>query len=767
MSQVETLIKRTFEMHKAGAYALPVIGPNKAIASIINKFNKIGIPENLNNLALRLVGILRRVARLQVTISQPELPAFFFPEPVYQNTEMEAYPSVEEPLKFIVTSRFDPLTGIIRRMIRSFPRRPRRPEPEEEPLKPPPSKREKSYTITEYMQRIVASIPPLVTIPPKPRPRPEIERPRLRAETRLEEIPAPKEVEVLEKTQELVKEYEVPGKGTPLMPTVEPQRARTPTLRISPGMRRVRRAYQDLTKLAADVSVAETVFTETSPFDTYVEMQTSIYDVVRKQGEFRKFSPPLDWRPLILEATRIASGQVFARGGGEREVSQLEVYERPKVEGVAEAYRALMEGKFPPLATDIMTKEAERKATLVSSEVERISRQLAEEAAKTYRQSLTELLPVHHRVVTKELVHAPGLKELVTKKLHTSLEIMGIKEALSEDIIERGTVLGKRHPLIDFIGNIPRLAGITRPEVPAYPAVEEGKVPTISPLHPLREYISRVSRLAGITRPEVPAYPAVEEGKVPTISPLHPLREYISRVSRLAGISKVELPAPEEKTRLPISTPLKPQQEYIDITTKLAEVSKLKVPIISIEEEAKEIVKSPLHPIKAYFDLASRLGEFLSARAAAVYGITAAHVPEVEHLGRELEVSKTFDFLGVVKEIVTSKVEAERALTTSLIGVVSSLQQVPVEGQAPERVTMEIPISVPSPRLVDMMSIVSRIEAIPGAPRLPTVRRERVVERRRPMEITVEPKIGDIDLRDLERKIARILREEARRYGVY
>ena len=729
MSQVETLIKRTFEMHKAGAYALPVIGPNKVIASIINKFNKIGIPENLNNLALRLVGILRRVARLQVTISQPELPAFFFPEPVYQNTEMEAYPSVEEPLKFIVTSRFDPLTGIIRRMIRSFPRRPRRPEPEEEPLKPPPSKREKSYTITEYMQRIVASIPPLVTIPPKPRPRPEIERPRLRAETRLEEIPAPKEVEVLEKTQELVKEYEVPGKGTPLMPTVEPQRARTPTLRISPGMRRVRRAYQDLTKLAADVSVAETVFTETSPFDTYVEMQTSIYDVVRKQGEFRKFSPPLDWRPLILEATRIASGQVFARGGGEREVSQLEVYERPKVEGVAEAYRALMEGKFPPLATDIMTKEAERKATLVSSEVERISRQLAEEAAKTYRQSLTELLPVHHRVVTKELVHAPGLKELVTKKLHTSLEIMGIKEALSEDIIERGTVLGKRHPLIDFIGNIPRLAGITRPEVPAYPAVEEGKVPTISPLHPLREYISRVSRLA--------------------------------------GISKVELPAPEEKTRLPISTPLKPQQEYIDITTKLAEVSKLKVPIISIEEEAKEIVKSPLHPIKAYFDLASRLGEFLSARAAAVYGITAAHVPEVEHLGRELEVSKTFDFLGVVKEIVTSKVEAERALTTSLIGVVSSLQQVPVEGQAPERVTMEIPISVPSPRLVDMMSIVSRIEAIPGAPRLPTVRRERVVERRRPMEITVEPKIGDIDLRDLERKIARILREEARRYGVY
>ena len=132
----------------------------------------------------------------------------------------------------------------------------------------------------------------------------------------------------------------------------------------------------------------------------------------------------------------------------------------------------------------------------------------------------------------------------------------------------------------------------------------------------------------------------------------------------------------------------------------------------------------------------------------------------------ELEVSKTFDFPSVVKEMVASKVEAEKALTTSLSRVVSSLLEVPLGGQAPERVALEFPVSVPSPRLLDIMPVLSRVEAIPRAQRPPTVR-ERAMERRRPIEIKVEPKIGDIDLRELERKIARILREEARRYGVY
>jgi hypothetical protein len=769
MNLFENLVKRTFEMHRAGAQAMPMFGPNKAIASVINKLSEIGIPDNLNNLALRMFRILRRVARLQVTISPPELPAILYPEPAYQEAALEeAYPSIEEPPEFVVTSRFDPLTGIIRRMVRSFLRRPRRPEPEEEPPEPPPSRRERVYTIPEYLQRIVAAIPPLVIIPPRPRPRPEIEKPRLGAEKRLETIVAPKGVEVLEKIYELVEEYEAPGMGVPLVPKVEPLKAVPPSLRMPPRMRRVRRGFQDLAKWVGGVSAAEPVITEIGLVDTYVEMQTSVYDVVSKQAEFRRFRPTYDWRPLILEATRIASERVFAWGRGEEEAGRPEAYAGPQIEGVAEALKGLVEGEFPPYVAEVLTREAESKTALVSSEVERVSRQLAEEAAETYRQALAELLPVHSRAAVKELVHAPGLKELVTKKLRTSLEIMGIKEALLEEITERGLELGTKHPLQDYIEKIARLAGITRPGVPTYPVEEEDKVPTISPFHPIQEYVTRVARLAGITRPGVPTYPVEEEDKVPTISPFHPIQEYVTRVARFAGLTKVELPIPgEEEIRLPIPTPIQPLQEYIDIAHKLAEASKLEEPIISIEEEVEEIARAPRHPIKAYLDLASRLGEFMGTRAAAVYGITAAHVPEVEYLGGELEVYKTFDFLSVVKEIVTSKVKAEKALTTALSGVVSSLLEVPVGEQALERVGLEVPVTVPSPRLLDMVPVLSRVEAIPRAQRSPTVRRERALERRRPIEIKVEPKIGDIDLRELERKIARILREEARRYGVY
>ena len=688
MSRFETLVKRTLEMQRASAHALPVIGPDKAISSMINKFNEIGIPDNLNTLALRMVRILRRVARLQVTISPPTLPATLFQEPAYQEAKLEeAYPSIEDPQKFVVTSRFDPITRIIRRMVRSFLRRPRRPERADAP-ELPSMKMEIVYTIPEYKQRILAAIPPLSYVPPELRPKPEIEKLVLIAETRLEEISAPKSVDVPKGFYEIVEEYEAPSKGVSQMP-----KARTPSLRTPPIMRRVSRMSQDLAEWAAGVSAAQLVVTKIGLIDNYADMQTSIYDVVSQQIDVRKIRPTYDWRPLILEATKIASEQVFSWGRGETEASRPEVFKGPQIESVVESVEGLAEDELPPLVTEVLTREAESKAALVSSEVERVSRQLAEEAAETYRQALTKLMPVHRWAAVKELVHAPGLNELVTKKLRTSLKIIGMKEAFSEEIAERGVELGKKHPL--------------------------------------QEYITRVARLAGITRPEVPSYPIGEEDMVPTISPFHPL------------------------------------QEYITTTSKLTEVSTLEEPIISIAEGLEEIAKTPRHPIKAYVDLASRLGEVLSAHATAVYGITAAHIPEEEYLGGELDVSKTFDYLSVVKEIVTSKVEAEKVLAASLSGVVSGLLEVPVGEQAIEGVALEFPVSVPSPRLLDMVPMLSRVDAIPRAQRPPSVRRERVVERRRPIDIKVEPKIGDIDLKELERKIARILKEEARRYGVY
>ena len=426
MSRFETLVKRILEMQRASAHALPIIGPDKAISSMINKFNDIGIPDNLNTLALRMVRILRLVARLQVTISPPTLPAPLFPESAYQEVEFEgAYPRIEEPRDFVVTSRVDPLTSIIRRMVRSFLRRSGREKPEEEPPEPPFVKRERAYSIPDYIQRIAAAIPMLAYLSPE-------------------------------------------------------------------------------------------------------------------------------------------------------------------------------------------------RANLI---------------------------------------------------------------------------------------------------------------PTISPFHPLHEYIAMASRIAGVTRPGVPAAP-VGEYKEMTPTLIDNLQEYISATSRIAGVSKLE------------------------------------VPEISMDG-VEEVIKTPWHSIQTYLDLASSLGDFMSLRAAAIYGMTPAQIPELEYLGGELDVSKTFDYINILREMVYSKVEVEKALTASLSGVFPSLPEIPIGKLAPEGVALQLPVSVPSPRLLDIVPLLSRVEAIPRAQRSTAVRRERVVERRRPIDIKVEPKISDIDLKELERKVARILREEARRYGVY
>ena len=292
-------------------------------------------------------------------------------------------------------------------------------------------------------------------------------------------------------------------------------------------------------------------------------------------------------------------------------------------------------------------------------------------------------------------------------------------------------------------------------------------VPTTSPFHPLHEYIAMASRLAGVTRPGVPGVPVGEEDMVPMTSPFHPLHEYIAMASRLAGVTRPGVPGvPVGEYREMTPTLIDNLQEYISATSDIARISKLEEPEISIGG-VEEVIRTPWHPIQTYLDLASSLGDFLSLRAATIYGMTPAQIPELEYLGGELDVSKTFDYINIVREMVSSKVEAEKALMTSLSGVFPSLPEIPIGELAPEGVALQLPVSLPSPRLLDIVPMLSRVETIPRAQRPTTVRRERVVERRRPIDIKVEPKISDIDLKDLERKVARILREEARRYGVY
>ena len=55
----------------------------------------------------------------------------------------------------------------------------------------------------------------------------------------------------------------------------------------------------------------------------------------------------------------------------------------------------------------------------------------------------------------------------------------------------------------------------------------------------------------------------------------------------------------------------------------------------------------------------------------------------------------------------------------------------------------------------------------PSTPRRVEARPQPSYERPKPIEVKLETSLDDIDLKELERRLARILKDEARRYGVY
>ncbi|MFC1802751.1 hypothetical protein ACFL0D_02165, partial [Thermoproteota archaeon] len=159
------------ETQRASAKALPIIVPNSAILSLINKYNEAGILNTLGALASRLSRVLWHMARLQVTISPSKLPSNLLPKPAYREVEYRTdYPEIEEPQEFVITRGLDPITGIIRRMVRSFLRRPRRQEQVQltETSVSTALKIGRTYTIPEYTHRIVETIPPLIYAPSEP-----------------------------------------------------------------------------------------------------------------------------------------------------------------------------------------------------------------------------------------------------------------------------------------------------------------------------------------------------------------------------------------------------------------------------------------------------------------------------------------------------------------------------------------------------------------------------------------------------------------------
>ena len=132
----------------------------------------------------------------------------------------------------------------------------------------------------------------------------------------------------------------------------------------------------------------------------------------------------------------------------------------------------------------------------------------------------------------------------------------------------------------------------------------------------------------------------------------------------------------------------------------------------------------------------------------------------------ELGATPGLTFRDALARVTSAGFDAEATVSESVSQMAMALKVGPIGVQQLERVTLEAPPPTPGIRLREAIPPLSgearrRESAAPPTPERPRP----TYEKPRPIDIKVESP-EDIDLRELERRIARILRDEARRYGV-
>ena len=124
-------------------------------------------------------------------------------------------------------------------------------------------------------------------------------------------------------------------------------------------------------------------------------------------------------------------------------------------------------------------------------------------------------------------------------------------------------------------------------------------------------------------------------------------------------------------------------------------------------------------------------------------------------------------FRDVLTRMAATESEAVSAVEEAAGEMATALTLGPIGQRQIERVALEATPPTPSMRLHEMLPALARQRAQQPAPAPRAETRPRpTYERPKPIEVKVDTRMDDVDLKELERKIARILRDEARRYGV-
>jgi hypothetical protein len=752
MNRLETLVLRTHEMQRASQHVMPVLGKSMAVSYMMGSAKGAAPRVHYSSFIQRMVRVLQRVALLRLTASPSFAPSFFIPEEAKPEIQFEGTtPVTEEPLRVSVSQRSDPLTEFIRGIVQRFLRQRRRPISAAEPSEPPPPQKKTSYTIQkapytipEYTKTIAAAMPLLIIPTPRPKAPPQGQRPTKGPKIPSGEAPKPKKPAprsgVLERLMdrdklekrvsaatsgimqgkapehlkgEAIKGFMIPektdlAKGSGL---AQPEAAE-PRTGIPPRMMIVSQMVHGLSRQALRVKIPEPVVAEMRAYETVWEERKRVVDVLSPQvAEAQRHGAILDWRPSILKTVRVASRRFLDMAKWARPVPSADIPRIPTVTVLTKPLEGVPEAELPSPALEVLEKEAESRTALVLSDAGRVVQQMAEKVAKAYKTGVASLLPVHRRTAAEGLVQASALRERVTEKLRSSAGMAEAVEGLSEELRIETLTPDKTHPLPQYLLKAYEYAGISRPPTALAPSRGEPGIATGAPPHPLRVYIDSAPR------PAIAAAPVATTG----------------------AMESTGVPAPQPPSR----------SIQLALASKLAKIPGMNLGVGSLGEKLKEFaVLAPGMVVPA---------QVAASTMATSLGSVGAAAPKVH------------DALGAVKQVLSSKVEAESMMKVSLDSVVSSILRAPADRQTLQRAALAPPPGLPSLKLQEIMPVLSQAAAASqAAPQIPPrVRGERAAGRQRPIEIKVEQKISDLDLRELERKIARILREEARRYGVY
>ena len=144
------------------------------------------------------------------------------------------------------------------------------------------------------------------------------------------------------------------------------------------------------------------------------------------------------------------------------------------------------------------------------------------------------------------------------------------------------------------------------------------------------------------------------------------------------------------------------------------------------------------------------------------FGIAEAKqlYPAVEAMS---EVTRVLD----ASHLLPRETMAYGAGAEAVVQRLVSLLHAPAERYTMERIPLEAPRIVPTVKLHEVVPLLSSVKTPSRTDRPPRTERVKSIERPRSIEVKVESLRDERDVRVLRRRIARILREEARRHGVF